>query len=130
MSAKLWAVVRREYVERVRTKGFLIGTILGPLLMSALMIVPLIVARAGGKLLAVAVLDRTGTVGPAVEKALRDARSDGKPRFDVRPADGDSGPARRRRRCGRPCWPGSSTATSSFPRTPSRGARSATTAAT
>ena len=30
MSAKLWAIVRREYLARVRTKGFVIGTILGP----------------------------------------------------------------------------------------------------
>jgi ABC-2 type transport system permease protein len=89
VSAKLWAVVRREYVERVRTKAFLIGTILGPLIMSALMIVPILVARSGGKLLSVAVLDQTGTVGPAVEQALRDARSDDKPRFDVRaPGEG------------------------------------------
>jgi ABC-2 type transport system permease protein len=86
VSAKLWSVVRREYVERVRTKGFLIGTILGPLLMSGLMIVPVLVARSGGKLLSVTVLDRTGAVGPAVEKALREARFDDKPRFDVREA--------------------------------------------
>jgi ABC-2 type transport system permease protein len=91
VSAKLWSVVRREYVERVRTKGFLIGTILGPLLMSALMIVPVLVARSGGKLLSVTVLDRTGTVGPAVEKALREARFDDKARFDVRQAP--TGPA-------------------------------------
>ena len=97
VSAKLWAVVRREYVERVRTKGFLIGTILGPLLMSALMIVPLIVARAGGKLLAVAVLDRTGTSGPAVEKALRDARQ--RRQAALRRADG-AGRARGRARGG------------------------------
>jgi ABC-2 type transport system permease protein len=48
------------------------------------MIVPIFVAKSGGKLLSVAVLDNTGTVGPAVEKALREARFDGKPRFDVR----------------------------------------------
>jgi len=91
VSTKLWAVVRREYLERVRTKGFVIGTVLGPLLMTALMVVPVLVARAGGKLLSVAVLDRTGTAGSAVEKALREARSDDKPRFDVHPAP--AGPA-------------------------------------
>ena len=37
MSPKLWAVVKREYVERVRTKAFVIGTILGPIVMGALM---------------------------------------------------------------------------------------------
>ena len=32
MSAKLWAIVKREYVERVRSKAFVVGTILGPIL--------------------------------------------------------------------------------------------------
>jgi ABC-2 type transport system permease protein len=86
VSAKLWAVVKREYLERVRTKGFVIATILGPLLMAGMMIVPLLVTRSGGKVLRVAVSDATGQLGAAVEEALRAARSDDKPRFDVRPA--------------------------------------------
>ncbi len=94
MSAKLWAVVRREYLERVRTKGFVIATILGPLAMAGLMIVPIFAMGSGSKPLKVAVLDATGTLGPAVEGALRDARFDGKPRFDVRPV-GDQPPATR-----------------------------------
>ncbi len=86
MSAKLWAVVRREYLERVRTKGFVIGTILGPLLMGALMVVPLLVARSSSKLLQVAVLDETGVLEARVEEALRSARFGDKARFDVRQA--------------------------------------------
>jgi ABC-2 type transport system permease protein len=93
VSAKLWAVIRREYVERVRTKGFVIGTVLGPLIMGAMMIVPLLVMRSGSKQLRVAVLDGTGTLRPAVEDALRAARFDDRPRFDVQPgAGGDPGP--------------------------------------
>jgi ABC-2 type transport system permease protein len=91
VSAKLWAVVRREYLERVRTKGFIVATILGPVLMSAFMVVPMLVARSGGKRLSVVVLDRAGSTGPAVEKALREALVDDKPRFEVRPAP--AGPA-------------------------------------
>jgi ABC-2 type transport system permease protein len=83
VSAKLWAVVKREYIERVRTRGFLIGTVLGPLLMSAMMIVPALAARSGGKPLRVAVLDATGALRQPVEDALRAARFDGKARFDV-----------------------------------------------
>jgi ABC-2 type transport system permease protein len=86
VSAKLWAVVRREYLERVRTKAFVVGTVLGPVLMTALMVIPALVARSGGKPLSVSVLDRTGAAGPAVEKALREARFDDKARFEVRPA--------------------------------------------
>jgi ABC-2 type transport system permease protein len=47
---KVWAVIRREFVERVRTKWFLISTILGPVFMIGLMVLPaLLTARAGGK---------------------------------------------------------------------------------
>jgi ABC-2 type transport system permease protein len=86
MIAKLWAIVRREYLERVRTKGFVIGTVLGPLVLAALMLGPILAMRSGSKPLRVCVLDRTGTLGPRVEDALRTARFDGKPRFDVLPA--------------------------------------------
>jgi len=94
MTAKLWAVVRREYLERVRTKGFVVATILGPLVMGGMMIVPLLSMRAGSKPLRVAVLDRAGTLGSEIEDALRNARPDGNPRFDVQPAGAEQAGAR------------------------------------
>jgi len=87
VSAKLWAVVRREYLARVRTKAFVIGTILGPLIMGAMMVVPMLALRSGSKPLKVAVLDDTGTLRGAVEKALRTARFDGKLRFEIAPEE-------------------------------------------
>jgi ABC-2 type transport system permease protein len=86
MLSKLRAVVRREYLERVRSKAFIIGTILGPILMGALMVVPVLVTGSGGKLLQVAVLDESGVLQSQVEEALRAARRDGEPRFDVQPS--------------------------------------------
>ncbi len=83
MSAKLWAIVRREYIERVRTKAFVIGTILGPLVMAAMMIVPALAARSKSKPLRVAVVDATGELRQAVEAALREAKVDGRARFDI-----------------------------------------------
>jgi ABC-2 type transport system permease protein len=38
--AKLWAVIKREYLERVRSKWFLIATLFGPIFFSAIIIVP------------------------------------------------------------------------------------------
>ncbi len=38
--AKFWAVFKREYLERVRTRWFIIATVLGPLLLGAIMVVP------------------------------------------------------------------------------------------
>jgi ABC-2 type transport system permease protein len=94
MTAKLWAIVRREYLERVRTKAFVIGTILGPVILGAMMIVPILAVKASSERLTVAVLDRTGRLGPAVEDALRAARFGDKERFDVQPAGGEPAVAR------------------------------------
>jgi ABC-2 type transport system permease protein len=90
MSGKLLAIVKREYLERVRTKAFLIGTILGPVLMGVMMILPMFAMRTGNKPLSVAILDVGGSLQAPVEQALRDARFDDKLRFEVRP--GGSGP--------------------------------------
>jgi hypothetical protein len=45
---KIWTVIKREYIQIVRTKGFIIGTVLGPVLMAALVAVPVILAVATG----------------------------------------------------------------------------------
>jgi ABC-2 type transport system permease protein len=37
---KIWLIIKREYLVRVRKKSFIVMTIVGPLLMAALMIVP------------------------------------------------------------------------------------------
>lgn len=89
MARKLWAVIRREYLERVRSKAFIIGTVLGPVLMGGIMILPIFMAGQGGEVLRVAVLDATGVLQAKVEKALEEARRDDEPRFDVQsPGDG------------------------------------------
>lgn len=46
--SKVFAIVRREFVERVRTKGYWIGTLLFPVFMTALVLVPVLLARGGG----------------------------------------------------------------------------------
>jgi ABC-2 type transport system permease protein len=43
--AKLWAIVKREYLERVRTKWFLFATIFGPIFFGAMIIVPAVLAK-------------------------------------------------------------------------------------
>jgi ABC-2 type transport system permease protein len=91
---KLRAVVRREYLARVRTRAFLIATLLGPVFMSALMIIPLFAVRAGGKPLRVAVLDASGDLQAEVEAALRTARLADRPRFDVQLRGGGTVEAR------------------------------------
>lgn len=43
-----WLIFKREYVERVRTRSFLVLTLLAPAIMTALMILPAKVATMGG----------------------------------------------------------------------------------
>lgn len=40
VKAKLWAVIRREYLERVQTRAFLLGCLLGPAFITGVLFVP------------------------------------------------------------------------------------------
>jgi ABC-2 type transport system permease protein len=84
---RLLIVTRREYLERVRSKAFMVSTVLGPLIMGALVVLPgLLMSRQRREPLRIAVLDEAGALGPKVEAALGERRRDGAPRFAVRPA--------------------------------------------
>jgi ABC-2 type transport system permease protein len=68
---KFFAVVKREYVQRVRTKFFVVATILGPVLMAAFTIVPALMfgIKAGGPT-RLALVDQTGKMYERVAKEL------------------------------------------------------------
>lgn len=56
---KLKAIIKREYLTRVKSKGFVIGTIISPLVMMSFVFVPILVGRSGGPSLhRVTVLDQ------------------------------------------------------------------------
>ena len=58
---KLFAVIKREYIQRVRTKFFVIATILGPILMAAFTVVPgMMMMMSTGGPTRIAVVDQTG----------------------------------------------------------------------
>jgi len=62
--AKLWAIIKREYLERVRSKWFLIATFLGPIFFAAIIIVPAWLAsrsKATSQVSNIVILDATGT---------------------------------------------------------------------
>jgi ABC-2 type transport system permease protein len=88
---RLAIVARREYVERVRSRAFLVSTIVGPLLLVGFMLGPsLLMARQRGKPLRVTVVDATGAVRPAVEQALARRQVSGTGRFVLVPPSGAS----------------------------------------
>jgi ABC-2 type transport system permease protein len=72
---KFFAVVKREYIQRVRSKFFVVATILGPILMSAFAIVPALMfgIKSGGPT-RLAIVDQTGKMYERVEKELVSSR--------------------------------------------------------
>ena len=68
---KLLAIIKREYVQRVRAKMFIVSTVLLPLVMSLFAIVPAIILNidAGGPL-RVAVVDQTGKMFAPLKAAF------------------------------------------------------------
>jgi ABC-2 type transport system permease protein len=82
---KLIAIIKREYLSRVRSKGFVIGTIISPVLMAGLVVVPILVAlRGGGDVRRLAVLDRAGddALYARVEKSFADDEAED--RYELR----------------------------------------------
>lgn len=68
---KIWVVLRREFVSRVRTKWFAVSTVLGPVIMAVFVFLPMMMASGGGRERSIAVLDATTTgFGARVTEAL------------------------------------------------------------
>ena len=68
---KILSVIKREYIQIVRTKGFIIGTVLGPVFMLALIVVPIIVSSASvEKQETIGVVDLTNEIFMELDKKL------------------------------------------------------------
>src|SRR5256885_11513143 len=81
---RVWAVVRREFVERVRKKSFWVMALLGPLFFAAVFLMPLLMSRGGG-VKRLALVDRTTTTLDAVVAARLDTT---RPVFPMRRPSG------------------------------------------
>ena len=81
---KIWALIKREYKETVFKKSFIFTTLLTPLLMIAMGIVPsLIMQMKSEEAVKIHVIDHTGYVFDELEKALNDTLSTGDKQFKL-----------------------------------------------
>jgi ABC-2 type transport system permease protein len=65
---KLWAVIRREFVTRVQSKAFVISTILGPILLGLMMVMPILLSNRDTEAKRIVVIDAArGNFGLALE---------------------------------------------------------------
>ena len=68
---KFLAVVKREYIQRVRTKFFVVATVLGPLIMAGFTVVPaLMLGYKSGGPTRLAIVDQTGKMYERLAKEL------------------------------------------------------------
>lgn len=82
---KLLKVAKREYLDRVRRKSFVIGTVLGPLLMGGMIVVPgLLLEHTPESRVNIAVIDLTDSLYGSFTGALDDTLSNGSKMFALR----------------------------------------------
>jgi ABC-2 type transport system permease protein len=76
---KLIAIIKREYLERVRSKWFAIATLLGPVLFLAITVLPVLFisrTKASAETTNISIIDATGAnLGPRVAALLTDSAS-------------------------------------------------------
>ena len=60
--SRIWCVVKREYLENVRTKAFLVGIVLTPIWMGLIFVIPALASSAGVKAQEVVIVDETGVL--------------------------------------------------------------------
>ena len=87
---KIFVIIKREYLTRVRTRAFLIGTIVTPVLMLALTLLPSFFAARGGGEVELVVIDQSGDPG-LFEALSRKMRGNAPPDSASQPSPGQSG---------------------------------------
>ncbi|MCS6988790.1 MAG: ABC transporter permease [Chloroherpetonaceae bacterium] len=74
--SKVAIVIRKEYLERIRSKGFIISTILIPILMASFIVVPILITLLSrDSETVVAIHDATGKYKATIESAFKDQQS-------------------------------------------------------
>ncbi|HHQ48672.1 MAG TPA: ABC transporter permease, partial [Acidobacteria bacterium] len=99
MLERIVAIIRREYLERVRTRAFWISTLLVPVFMGAVMVIPAWLAERGGGHFTIAVLDLSGRFADPVHREVAKLLSAGDEKMTIDLVDVETGadPAATRR---------------------------------
>jgi ABC-2 type transport system permease protein len=81
---KLWLIIKREYVTRVKTKGFVIGTLVVPLIgIGFTLLIVFLVSHQSRQSLRLDIVDNAGGLASTVAGGLQSKLPDGKPQFNV-----------------------------------------------
>jgi ABC-2 type transport system permease protein len=88
-------MIKREFLTRVKTKGFIIGTLVAPVLMTCLVLLPGLFMRSGSEAQRkIAVVDLTGRLIVPLQNETSETRKNdqGKPLYTLIPIEADDAP--------------------------------------
>lgn len=81
---KIWLVIKREYITRVKSKAFIIGTVIVPVLgIGFALFIAFLATRQPTQTFRLAVLDESGILAPTIQANLDTKLADGQPEFSV-----------------------------------------------
>jgi ABC-2 type transport system permease protein len=81
---KLLLIIKREYLTRVKTKGFIIGTVIVPLIgLGMILLVVFLVNRGAEQAMRLTIIDNNGSLAPSVVQGLDGKLKNGQPQFVV-----------------------------------------------
>jgi ABC-2 type transport system permease protein len=82
---KTWLIVKREYVTRVKSKGFVIGTVMVPLIgIVTVLLIGFLARHQSDKALRIAIVDNAGGMAESTARGLGAVVSNGKPMFVIK----------------------------------------------
>jgi len=81
---KTWLIIKREYVTRVKSKGFVIGTVMVPLIgIVAVLLIGFLARHQSDKALRIAIVDNAGGMAEPTARGLGAMLSGDKPMFAI-----------------------------------------------
>src|SRR5208337_3555577 len=81
---KIWLVIKREYLTRVRTRGFVLSTVGLPLFSIGIFAFSMALAtRKADHPVKISILDNLGGLAPEILRSLNEKLPDGQPRFQL-----------------------------------------------
>src|SRR5208282_6252812 len=81
---KIGLIIKREYLTRVKTKGFVITTLIVPMIgLGTILLIAFLIAHSNPTGMRITVVDNTGTLAQPIELGLDGKLSNGRPQFDI-----------------------------------------------
>lgn len=81
---KIWLIIKREYLTRVKSRGFIIGTAIVPLIeVGVTLLLVFLIGHTTAQTMRITVVDNSGTLAQPIERGLDGKLANGQPQFII-----------------------------------------------